>query len=281
MSGSKLRKLLNAKKTLVMPGAYNPFVAKLIENAEYDGVYLSGAALSNSLGVPDDGTLGLADFARAAKAMVESVEIPVICDADTGFDDIEKTVKTYIECGLAGIQIEDQQVPKRCGHLPGKEVVPREEMVAKLRAADKVRRKLDRDFLLIARTDARGAANVEEKKQFQESLERGKAYLQAGADMIFPEALRDLAEFSAYRKEVGGWLLANMTEFGKTPLIPWQEFQEIGFNVVIFPVTLLRVAAGSISAALEILRKEGHQGSILKKMMPRDEINKLLKYQPK
>jgi methylisocitrate lyase len=279
MSG--LREHLKLRKTLVMPGAHNAFAAKLIQNAGYDGVYISGAALSNSMGVPDDGTLGLADFAYAARAVCKGLTIPVVCDADTGFDDVEETVKTYIECGVAGIQIEDQRFPKRCGHLPGKEVVSREEMVAKIRAADGARRARDGDFLLIARTDVRGAANIEEENQLEESIERGKAYRAAGADVIFAESLRDRGEFVRYREAVSGWLLANMTEFGTTPLIRWQEFEEMGFNIVIFPVTLFRLAAGRMAEALEVLRREGHQGTILREMMSRDEINRLLKYQPK
>ncbi|MFH1261840.1 MAG: isocitrate lyase/phosphoenolpyruvate mutase family protein [Pseudomonadota bacterium] len=280
MNGKMLKDLLAKKKTLLFPGAHNPFAAKLIEKGKFDGVYLSGAGLSNSLGVPDDGTLTLADFSSMARAISKSVKIPVICDADTGFDDVEKTVRGYIESGVAAIQLEDQQVPKRCGHLPGKEVTSCEEMVEKLKKADRVRKKLDRDFVLVARTDARGAANIDEKSQLKESIERGKAYLAAGADVIFPESLRDRNEFETYRNQVRGWLLANMTEFGKTPFLRWQEFGEIGFNIVIFPVTLFRVAAGQMAAALETLRKEGNQKTLLDQMMGREEINQLLGYRP-
>ena len=281
MSGNRLKELLASRKTLVFPGTYNPFTAKLVEQASYDGVYLSGAALSNSLGVPDDGTLKLADFAYAAKKTCGAVGVPVICDADTGFDDLEETIRTYAGCGVAGIQLEDQQFPKRCGHLPGKEVVSCDEMVAKIRQAHRIRQALNLDILLIARTDARGAANVEEKDQLKESIERGKAYRVAGADLIFAESLRDRGEFQEYRNRVDGWLLANMTEFGKTPLISWREFEKIGFNIVIFPVTLFRLAAGRMARALEVLRKDGHQGTLLPEMMSRDEINRLLNYQPK
>ncbi len=280
MKRTSIKDLIRKKKRIVFPRAYNPFIARLIENAGFDGIYISGAGLSNSLGVPDDGTLQLEAFLYFAKKIVEAVRIPVICDADTGFDNIEITVEKYIETGLAGLHIEDQVLPKRCGHIEGKEVITSKKMVEKIKKAVRIRDEKKPDFLIIARTDARGANNIDEDIQLSESIDRGRVYLDAGADMIFPESLRDKDEFRQYKKEVGGWLLANMTEFGKTPFIRHQEFKEIGYNIVIFPVTLFRFAAGRTLHALNILKKNGDQEELIDLMMNRNDINKLLNYFP-
>ena len=281
MNGKKLKELLDKKKTLVFPGTFNPFTAKLIEKEGFDGVYISGAGLSNSLGVPDDGTLSLDDFTSAAEWICKSVSIPVICDADTGFGSISDTVKKYIKSGLAGLHIEDQVFPKRCGHLAGKEVVSVEEIIARISEAVQARDETDRDFLIIARTDARGAQNVDEKIQLDESIKRGIACLEAGADMIFPESLRSAEEFKIYRKSVPGKLLANMTEFGKSPFITYREFENIGYNMVIFPVSLFRFSAGKIRDGLKAIKEDGNQENLTGEMMTREEINKLINYNPK
>ncbi|GAB4288485.1 MAG: methylisocitrate lyase [Myxococcota bacterium] len=278
--GNLLREKIKEKRCITLVGAHNAFMAKLVERAGFDGSYLSGAGLSNSYGVPDTGILKLEDFTYAGKFITDATSLPVISDADTGFDDAAKTVAEYIKAGIAGLHIEDQVFPKRCGHLQGKEVVEREEMIEKLKLADEARKKADSDFVIIARCDARGASNIEESKQFQESVERGKAYLQAGADAIFIESLRDKEEFKRYRKEVEGWLLANMTEFGKTPYISYREFAEIGYNIVIFPVTLFRYLSGRAVQALKVLKEAGHQGSLLSEMLSRQEINDILNYKP-
>ncbi len=281
MKKINLRNLIRQKKSLFFPGAFNPFTAKLIENTGFDGVYISGAGLSNSMAVPDDGTLTIDDFLYFAKYIVKTVKIPVICDADTGFENMETTVNKYIEAGLSGMHIEDQVFPKRCGHLSGKEVISSEEMIEKVRKAVTIRDNTNPDFLLIARTDARGASNIAEDLQLKESISRGKAYLKAGADMIFPESLKNKNEFKIYRKKVDGLLFANMTEFGKTPFIKFREFKEIGYNIVIFPVTLFRYSAGKIMHALHILNEEGNQENLIEAMMKRNEINELLNYFPK
>lgn len=262
-----------------MPGAYNAFTAKLVAQS-FPGVYISGAGLSNSLGVPDDGALNLDDFLYMGAWITRAVDVPVICDADTGFQNIEETVRRYIEAGFSGLHIEDQVFPKRCGHLPGKEVVPRDMMIEKIRAACEARNRYDPDFVLIARTDARGASNIEDKDQFEESVVRGRLYREAGADMIFPEALRSKEEFSLYRKEVSGYLFANMTEFGKTPFISSGEFSALGYSIIIFPVSLFRYHAGTTREFLAKLKEDGNQEKLVAGMMDRSDINALLNYKP-
>ena len=281
MTEKNLKILLKKKRTLSFPGTYNAFTAKLIEECGFDGVYISGAGLSNSYGVADDGTLSLDDFVYNAKWICKAVNIPVICDADTGFGNIEETVKKYIEAGLSGMHIEDQVFPKRCGHLEGKEVIPSEEMAANIKKAVIIKNRINPEFIIIARTDARGAANIDGDKQYEESIKRGKAYLEAGADMIFPESLRSREEFSKYREDIDGLLLANMTEFGKTPFISFREFEKIGYNIVIFPVSMFRYAAGKIKTALENLKETGSQEKLVNEMMTRKDINEILKYNPK
>ena len=274
-----MRALLKKGKHLTFVGAHDAFIAKLVENAGFDGVYLSGAGLSNSLGVTDTGVLHLDDFRYAGRYIAGAVSVPVLADADTGFDDVTQTVRAYIETGISGLHIEDQQFPKRCGHLDGKEVVDASEMIAKVRLAAKTRNTLKEDFLLIARTDARGAVNIDEKDQFAEAVRRGKAYIEAGADAIFPESLRSVEEFEKYRAEVPGPLLANMTDFGKTPFITTDEFERLGYQIVIFPVSIFRYLAGCASRAIEIIMKDGNQRNLVDGMMHRKEISRLLDYE--
>ena len=273
---AELRNLLKKQKCLVLPGAYNAFIARQIEAAGFPGVYISGAGLSCSLGVRDTGNLGLEDFCYLGRWITQAVRVPVICDADTGFQNIEDTVKKYIDAGFSGMHIEDQVFPKRCGHLPGKQVIECKDMVAKIKRACIARDKRDPDFVIIARTDARGAANIAENIQLQESIVRGNEYLEAGADMIFPDSLRNKKEFTMYRKEVSGHLLANMTEFGMTSFITTAEFAEIGYNVVLFPVSLFRYHAGMTPHLLAQLKENGNQKNFVETMMSREEINKLL-----
>lgn len=285
MSGKALRQLLQQKKPLLMPGAFNPFVARLIERAGFDGVYISGAGLANSLGLPDDGSLTRDDFTYFAGRIVRAVHSPVICDADTGLDSgmkdgVAGTVKAYIRCGLAGLHVEDQVFPKRCGHLSGKEVIAREAMQEKIRRMCRTRSRYGKDFVIIARTDARGASNVKESCQFEESIERGRAYLEAGADMIFPESLQSFAEFKKYRAGIEAPLLANMTEFGQTPMLTAGQFESLGYDIVIYPVSLFRYAAGRMESALQDLRRDGNQRKLIAAMMHRKGINELLDYEP-
>ena len=252
---TSLKPLLLKNKILVFPGCFNAFTAKLIEKNGFDGVYLSGAALANSLGVSDTGIIGLKEFKEAGVQITRSVNLPVIADADTGFDDIEKTVKAYIKAGLSGLHIEDQVFPKRCGHLSGKEVISQAEMIKKIKTAVSIKNKIKPDFLIIARTDARGAKNIEEKLQFEEALRRGAACLKAGADVIFPEALKSKEEFINFRKAIPGFLMVNMTEFGKSPLLTTKELEKMGYNLIIFPVTLFRYSAAFIEKALKVLKE--------------------------
>lgn len=278
MAGKDLQNLLQSQP-LILPGAYNGFSARQIAQAGFPGVYISGAGLANSLGVPDDGTLALADFLYMARWVVQAVQAPVICDADTGFENVIETVKKYVEVGLSGLHIEDQGAAKKCGHLPGKEVAPAGEMVEKIKKACRTRDSCDPDFVIIARTDARGAANIEDAAQFDESVVRGNLYREAGAEIIFPESLRTKEEFRRYRKEVPGYLLANMTEFGKTPFITAGEFVDLGYNIILFPVSLFRYHAGQTKIFLARLKEEGTQQHLLKGMMDRSEINSLLGYE--
>ena len=285
MNGTTLRKLLQKKKTLRMPGAYNPFVARQIEQAGFGGVYISGAGLANSMGLPDDGTLTRDDFTYFAGRIVQAVRLPVICDADTGLDSgmkdgVAGTVKAYIRCGLAGLHVEDQVFPKRCGHLSGKEVIAREAMQEKIHRMCRARSRTGKDFVIIARTDARGASNIKESSQFEESIERGRAYLEAGADMIFPESLRSFSEFKKYRAAIEAPMLANMTEFGRTPMLTAGQFESLGYDIVIYPVSLFRYTVGQTQSALQSLRKEGNQKKLIGAMMRRERINGLLEYKP-
>lgn len=280
MPSGSLREILNTGETLVMPGAYNAFAAKQMAETDFSGIYISGAGLANSLGIPDNGTIGLEDFLYVGGWISKAVDIPIICDADTGFGDIEKTVSAYIEAGFSGLHIEDQVFPKRCGHLSGKEVISKEEMGARIKIACAVRDRLDPDFIIIGRTDARGAKNIAEEDQLKESISRGAYYLQEGADMVFPESLQNKEEFAAYRNQVSGLLMANMTEFGETPFITIKEFEQMNFNLVIFPVSLFRYHAGQTKGFLSRLKELGSQEELVQDMMNRSEINKILNYEP-
>jgi len=276
-----MKKLLKDGKNFVFVGAHNPFIARLVEKASFDGIYLSGAGLSNSLGVSDTGILDLEDFTYFGKKIAAATKLPVIADADTGFGNVAATVEAYIKAGVAALHIEDQVFPKRCGHLSGKEVVSIDEMVEKIKAAARTRDRTGVDFAIIARTDARGADNITAGEQFAEVVKRAIAYKKAGADIIFPESLQSVQEFHSFRQQVEGSLLANMTEFGKTPLTKAEEFFRLGYQIVIFPVSIFRYLAGEATRALDILKKDGNQRNLVPKMMERSEINKLLNYDPK
>jgi len=280
INNKNLKTLLDNKKNLTMVGAHNPFMAKLIEKAGFEGVYLSGGGLSNSLGVSDTGILTVDDFVYFGKKISEAISVPLLADADTGFGDIETTVKKYIDAGISGLHLEDQVFPKRCGHLGGKEVVPKEEMIERIQKAVKVRDQMDANFLIMARTDARGASNIEEEKQFDEAVQRGLAYQESGADALFPESLRSAEEFQSYFEKVSAPLLANMTEFGKTPYTPANDFFDMGYQIVLFPVTLFRCLAGRADVALEKLSKDRFQKNLIDQMMTRNEVNEILNYDP-
>jgi len=270
--GSVLRRLMKEKDVIVAPGAFMPVVALLIERLGYDAVYLSGAAVTGSLAMPDLGIITLSELARITDYTARVVSIPVIVDADTGFGEplnVYRTVRELEKAGAAAIQIEDQVLPKKCGHLSGKRLVPVDEMVKKIIAATEARRG---DMVIIARTDARGVEGLES------AIERAQVYVEAGADVIFPEALTSLEEFKEFARRVRAPLLANMTEFGKTPYITVDEFRDAGYRIVIFPVTTFRVALGSIREALTRLKEEGTQKGFLDRMMTRREFYELIGY---
>jgi methylisocitrate lyase len=271
--GKRFRQELQ-RGELAIPGVFNALVARLAQRAGFRAAYQSGAALSAGLAaVPDVGLITQTEFAEQGRYLTQAVEIPIISDADTGFGEplsVERTVRQFEDAGLAGLHLEDQELPKRCGHLSGKSVVSREAMVAKLRAAVSARR--DPDFVIIARTDARAVLG------FEEAVERAKAYLDAGADMIFPEALETPAEFERYARLVGAPLIANMTEFGKSPLLSVRDLSDMGYRAVLFPVSMLRVAMKAVETALGRLAAEGSQKAFLETMQSRAELYELLGY---
>ena len=262
--------LLN-NKFLSVPGVYNPFSALLAGRKGFKAVYLSGGGLTASMGLPDLGVITLTELAGMVRSIHEITDIPIIVDADTGFGEtlsVYRTVKLLEEAGASAIQIEDQVSPKRCGHLNGKEVVSKDNMVEKIRAASAARK----DSLIIARTDARAVTGMDD------ALERAKTYVKEGADIVFPEALTDREEFRYFAENTDFPLLANMTEFGKTPFIKASEFQEMGYRFVIFPVTLFRIAAKAMDDALEALKVQGTQEGIINNMMTRKEQYEVINY---
>lgn len=268
------RAALKSGKLLQFPGAFSPLVAMLIERQKFDGVYISGAVLANDLGLPDVGLTTLSEVSQRGRVIARATELPAIIDADTGFGEpmnAARTVQELEELGLCGCHFEDQQNPKRCGHLDGKTLVPSDDMVKKIRAAATARR--DSNFVIIARTDARASEGLEG------AIQRAKAYVDAGADMIFAEALGDAAEFEKFKKAVPSPLLANMTEFGKSKLLTTQQLQSAGVNVVIYPVTSLRLAMKAVEDGLAVLKREGTQESAVKDMQTRAELYELLRYQ--
>ncbi|MFD7826792.1 methylisocitrate lyase [Kitasatospora sp. NPDC059803] len=269
-----LRERLATGRLLTMPGALNPLSARLIQDLGFEAAYLSGAVLAADLGLPDIGLTTATEVAARAQQTTRATDLPVLIDADTGFGEpmnAARTVQLMEDAGLAGLHLEDQVNPKRCGHLDGKAVVPREDMTRRLRAAVDARR--DPDFLLMARTDARSVEGL------RAAIDRAKAYVDAGADAIFPEALADEAEFEAFRKAVDVPLLANMTEFGKSPLLDARALQDLGYEIALYPVTLLRLAMGAVEDGLRTLAAEGTQESLLPRMQTRSRLYELLGYQ--
>jgi methylisocitrate lyase len=259
---------------VALPGVFNPLVAKLAERIGFSAVYLSGGALSAGNGVPDIGLLTLSEFVQAAQLTAQATTLPLLCDADTGFGEalnVERTVKLFEGAGVAGIHLEDQEFPKRCGHLSGKTVVAAEAMAAKIRAA--VAAKRDRDFVIVARTDAKGVHG------FEDAVRRAKMYLDAGADAIFPEAMESREEFERFAKAVpGAVLLANMTEFGKSPLLDVRTLGEMGYRLVLFPLTAFRVAMKAAEDTLRDLFATGTQAASVSKMQTRQELYDALGY---
>ncbi len=257
-----------------LPGAVNPLVATLIQEIGFDGVYVSGAVVSAELALPDIGLTTLTEVVERGRQIARATELPVLVDADTGFGEpmnAARTVALLEDAGLAGCHLEDQVNPKRCGHLDGKAVVETAAMVRRIRAAVAVRR--DPGFVICARTDARAIEGLDA------TIERAKAYADAGADLIFTEALVEEAEFARFRAAVDVPLLANMTEFGKTPLLSAGTLTDLGYNAVIYPVTTLRLAMGAIEDGLREIATAGTQAALLGRMQHRSRLYELLGYQ--
>jgi len=271
-----LRRLIH-EGCISMPGAFNAATAKLIERAGFPAVYVSGAGLANATaGVPDIGLLTLTEVARLAGYIAAAVSIPALADADTGFggpENAARTVREFERAGLAGMHLEDQAFPKRCGHLTGKELVPAEEMAAKLSAAAGARS--DADFLIVARTDARAVEG------FDAAVERARSYLAAGADAVFPEALESEREFREFARRVRAPLMANMTEFGRSPLLSARRLGSLGYRMVIYPQGAFRVAMHAEEAFLRYLKRRGSQKAWIESMQTRKDLYELLGYDPK
>ncbi|OZC51762.1 methylisocitrate lyase [Rhodococcus sp. RS1C4] len=256
-----------------LPGAFSPLVAKLVQEIGFEGVYVSGAVLSADLGLPDIGLTTLSEVAGRGQQIARVTDLPVLIDADTGFGEpmsAARTVTMLEDAGIAGCHLEDQVNPKRCGHLDGKAVVDTETMVQRIRAAVSARR--DPNFVICARTDARAIEGIDA------AITRAKAYADAGADLIFTEALADEAEFAAFRGAVTTPLLANMTEFGKSELIPAHVLQDLGYNAVIYPVTTLRLAMFAVENGLREIASTGTQAADLDRMQHRSRLYELLEY---
>ena len=270
----RFREGLNSGKLLQFPGAYNPMVSMLVEQLGFDGVYVSGAVMANSLGLPDIGLTTLTEVTQTAGSIARVSSLPTIMDIDTGFGETMNVVRTIKEleyAGLSGCHMEDQVNPKRCGHLDHKEIVSVDEMVMKVKAAS--RAKTDENFVLIARTDSRASEGLEK------AIDRAKAYVDAGADMIFPEAMKDESEFEAFREALDVPLLANMTEFGKSRLLSKKELEDLGYNLVIYPVTTQRLAMFAVEEGLKAIRENGTQESMLDRMQTRSRLYEVLGYE--
>ncbi len=271
--GSQLRKAVE-QQTIAIPGAFNALVGRMIQRHGFQACYLSGAAFSAAaLALPDIGLFTLTELVEQTRRLTARVSIPVVVDADTGFGEavnVERTVAELEAAGAAAIQLEDQQLPKRCGHLSGKTLVDVDTMCAKIRAA--VDARSDRHTVLLARTDARGVEG------FDAAVERARRYVEAGADWIFPEALADLDEFARFARQVNVPLVANMTEFGKSPLLRLADLAQLGYAGVLYPVTLLRVAMHAVHEALGHLEEQGTQADLLQQMQTRQELYDLLDY---
>ena len=271
----RLRELI-AKDAVMMPGVPNAAMARQVEQAGFDALYISGAGMANATaGVPDIGLLTLIEVAQLAGYVTAATTIPAIVDADTGFGgapNVGRTIQELEKAGLAGCHIEDQEFPKRCGHLAGKSLVSTDEMVGKIKAAVAARR--DPDFMIIARTDARAV------EDFGSAVDRAQQYLDAGADAIFPEALQSVEEFREFARKIDKPLLVNMTEFGKSPLLSFAELKEIGYRMVIFPMSGFRVAMKASAEFFAELRRSGTQTNWLERMQTRKELYELLDYDP-
>ncbi len=272
----KLRDAIKSPQILEIPGAFNAICARLVEDNGYQAAYISGAATTcGAFALPDIGLISLQETVKEVQKIARAVSIPCIADADTGFGEttqIPITIQTFEAHGAASVHLEDQVFPKRCGHLAGKELISKEDMSKKIEAAVKSRK--DPNFVVIARCDAFSVTGMDDM------IVRLKAYRDAGADMVFPEALTELKQYERVVKEVGIPVLANMTEFGKTPFYTSKQYEDAGCSAVIFPVSLLRHAMGAIQRALQIMKAHGNQEPLVKEMYTRQQFYDLIEYDP-
>ena len=270
--GLRLRRAF-AKQAIAVPGVFDALVARMAERLGFSAIYLSGAALSAGAGLPDVGLLSVTEFVDRARIITQATSLPLLCDADTGFGEalnVERTVHLFESAGAAGIHLEDQELPKRCGHLSGKRLIESEAMASKLRAAVAARR--DPDFVVIARTDARGVTG------FDDAVRRAKIYLAAGADALFPEALESAEEFAAFAREIKAPTLANMTEFGRSPILDFNDLANLGCRMVLYPLSAYRSALKAAQITLANIKDHGHQRDRLDQMLTRSELYDLLQY---
>ena len=262
---------LKSKKIIRAPGAYNPLTAKLIQEIGYDAVYVSGGVMANDLGFPDIGLTTIQDVSTRSYLISRVTDLPTIVDIDTGFKSCKETIETFEEFGLAAVHLEDQIERKRCGHLDNKELISKEAMVKKINECVSARK--DNNFKIIARSDAKSVEGMDKM------IDRCKAYIDAGAEIIFPEALKDEKDFEKVRKELPCYLLANMTEFGKTKLLNYKELENLGYNIVIYPVTTQRLAMKNVEDGLRDIYSNGHQNNIISKMQTRKRLYELVEYE--
>ena len=264
-------KKLKSNKILRVPGAYNPLSAKLIEEIGYDAVYVSGGVMSNDLGYPDIGLTTLKDVSNRSKQIARVTNLPTIVDIDTGFKSCRETIEKLENYGISAVHIEDQIERKRCGHLENKELISTEQMIKKIR--DCVNAKKDKNFKIIARSDAKSVEGLDKM------IDRCKSYIDAGAEIIFPEALEDENEFEKVRKSLSSYLLANMTEFGKSKLLNYKKLENLGYNIVLYPVTTQRLAMKNVEDGLRAIFADGHQNNIIDKMQTRKRLYDLVEYE--
>ena len=262
---------LKSNKILRVPGAYNPLTAKLIEEIGYDAVYVSGGVMANDLGFPDIGLTTLQDVSTRSYLISRVTNLPTIVDIDTGFKSCKETIETFEEFGIAAVHLEDQVERKRCGHLDNKELISTEAMVDKIKEC--VAAKKDNNFKIIARSDAKGVEGIDKM------IDRCKAYIDAGAEIIFPEALHNEKDFEKVRKELSCYLLANMTEFGKSKLLNKTQLENLGYNLVIYPVSSQRLAMQNVEIGLKSIYNDGHQNNIIDKMQTRKRLYELVEYE--
>lgn len=268
----KFRELMNAPDLLQIPGAHDAMAALMAKQVGFSALYLSGAAYTASCGLPDLGIVTSTEVAQRARELIRATDLPVLVDIDTGFGgilNVSRTAREMLEANVAAVQMEDQQLPKKCGHLNGKRLVTTEEMVQKIIAIKKVAPSL----VLVARTDARSVEGLDA------AIERARSYVEAGADAIFPEALESAEEFRMFAQRISVPLLANMTEFGKTPYYTAEEFAKLGYRMVIYPVTSLRVSAKAYERVFQVIKEQGTQKGELANMQTRSELYEAISYE--